>query len=443
MSGVRHPSLESSNVTRFGAVLLTFVAISAALRRPIAEAVALGPQELAIRFELVALSDLLYVLAMLPGLVLITKAWRAFCSPVRMSVTLLLTLGLIALLSAAWSSNPVTSVQVVGMTGLTTAAVLGLTITYRRDGLLAVLTVTCAVWLVGSLGALQFPEAWSRRQHSGDQLGADWVGLFHFGNSLGEFAGITALLALAAVLTALRSHRWLRAVVFGSLAQAALLALIESGHTTGSIGLVCAGLATGAVALFVHSRRQWNKRRPTDRTIGLLLPAATIAGIGVIVLLGDRISQLLGKPPGLHRTRFWLEALTGARERPLIGWGWEGYMSDPAYGELFEHWSRLDPHNFFLQVLLSAGVVAFALVIAWTLHGLYLCGLAVARGASTITFVALPIFIIVCLTATTIGVFNVYLVALLALVFVLAGQEAHEHQQSPEVEASPPLPAAS
>ena len=197
------------------------------------------------------------------------------------------------------------------------------------------------------------------------------------------------------------------------------------------------------MALVVRSGRQWNKHRPPDRTIGLLPPAATLAGVGVIVLLGDWISQLLGKPPGLHRTKFWLEALTGARERPLIGWGWNGYMSDPAYGELFENWSRLDPHNFFLQVFLSAGVVAFALVIAWTLHGLYLCGLAVARGASAITFVALPIFIIVCLTATTIGVLNVYLIAVLALVFVLAGQEAHEHQQSPEVEASPPLPAAS
>jgi len=445
LSSVNRSLLESSRVRRCGTVLVTFVVMSAALRRPVAEAVALGPQELAIRFELVASSDLLYVLAMLPGLVLMTKAWRAFCSPVRTSVTLLLTLGLIALLSAAWSSNPVTSVQVVGMAGLTTAAVLGLTITYRRDRLLAVLTVTCAVWLLGSVWVLRFPEAWSRRQSTGDQLGADWVGLFHFGNSLGEFAGITALLTLVAALAALKDHKWVKAVMFGSLAQAALLTVVQSDHTTGSIGLVCAGCATGAMALVVRSGRQWNKRRPPDRTIGLLLPAATLAGIGVIVLLGDWISQLLGKPTGLHRTKFWLEALTGAREHPLIGWGWEGYMSDPAYGELFENWSRLDPHNFFLQVLLSAGVVAFALVIAWTLHGLYLCGLAVARGASAITFIALPIFVIVCLTATTIGVLNVYLVALLALLFVLAGQEAHEprHQQSPEVKASPPVPAAS
>jgi len=445
LTGVSHQLLESSRLQRFGAVLVTFVLISAALRRPIAEAVALGPQELAVRFEIVAASDLLYVLAMLPGLVLITSAWRALCRPVRRSVTLLLTLAGIALLSATWSSDPATSVHVIGMAGLATAAVLGLITTYRLDRLLTVLTGTCAVWLVGSLWALRFPEAWSRRQHTADRLGGDWVGLFHFGNSMGEFAGITAVLAIAAVLTALRRRRWLQVVVFGSLAQAALLTVVQSGHTTGSIGLVCAGLATGAVTLFARSRRQWNKRPPTDMTIGLALPAATLAGIGLIVLLRDRISQLLGKPPGLHRTRFWGEALTGARARPLIGWGWEGYMSDPAYGELFENWSRVDPHNLFLQVLLSAGVVAFALVIAWTLHGLYLCGLAVARGASTIMFVALPIFIIVCFSATTIGVLNVYLIALLALVFVLAGQEAHKLERPPsqEVELSPPVPADS
>jgi len=422
---------------------VAFVVISAALRRPIAEAVALTPQGPAARFELVVSSDLLYVLGMLPGLVLIIKAWRSFHSPVRTNVALLSFLGLIALLSVTWSSDPATSLRVVGMAGLATTAVVGVSDSLRRDRVLAVLTGTCVVWLVGSLWALQFPEAWSKRQSTAAQDGAEWVGLFRFGNSLGEFSGIAVLLALSAAGSAWRQGKWFAVAFFGSIAQAALLAVLESDHTTGVVGLVCAGVAAGALA--VGSRPKFRRLFDplTDNAVGLSLPIAATGGLGLVIALGDQISRLVGKSPGLHRSRFWAESLIGARERPLIGWGWNGYMSDPAYGELFENWSRLDPHNFFLQVFLSAGVVAFALVIAWTLHGLYLCGLAVARGASAIMFVALPIFIIVCLTATTIGVLNVYLIAVLALVFVLAGQEAHEHQQSAEVEASPHVPAAS
>ena len=250
------------------------------------------------------------------------------------------------------------------------------------------------------------------------------MGLFRFGNSLGEYAGITALVAASTLLVALRERRWTVAALTALLLQLAALTVVRPGHTTGAIGPLCAGLATGVI---VAARTLMTKRVRSDRratTLAVGLPAATSLGLVGIILLGDQVSELLGKPPGLHRAKFWVEALTGARERPLLGWGWDGYMSDPAYGELFENWSRLDPHNFFLQVLLSAGIFAFALVITWTLHGLYLCGLAVSRGANPITYVALPVFMIVCLTATTIGVLNVYLIAVLAMVFVLAGEEA-------------------
>ena len=226
------------------------------------------------------------------------------------------------------------------------------------------------------------------------------------------------------MLVALRERRWAVAAMTAALLQLAVLVVVQSGHTTGSIGLLCAGLATGGIVVAEAVLRKRVRSDRRAKTLAIGLPAATSLGLVGIILLGDQVSELLGKPPGLHRTRFWVEALTGARERPLVGWGWDGYMSDPAYGELFENWSRLDPHNFFLQVLLSAGIFAFGLVIAWTLHGLYLCGLAVSRGANPITFVALPVFMIVCLTATTIGVLNVYLIAVLAMVFVLAGEEA-------------------
>ena len=416
----------ASSARRYGPSFLAFVVLTAALRRPIVEAIAMSPQHFASRFEPLASRDLIYVLALLPGVLAAPKAWARLHAGARASARLGLTLGAIALVSGSWSADSAASVGTIGMALMTAVALLGATTWFvSRDQHWDVAILgTLSLWLLASAWVLRYAAGWSRRQYSADLLGADWVGLFRFGNSLGEYAGITAIVAASAVLVALRERRWAVAAMTAALLQLAVLVVVQSGYTTGSIGLICAVVATMAL---VAARRLVGKRVRSDRratTLAVGLCAATSLGLVGIILLGDQVSELLGKPPGLHRTRFWVEALTGARERPLVGWGWDGYMSDPAYGELFENWSRLDPHNFFLQVLLSAGIFAFGLVIAWTLHGLYLCGLAVSRGANPITFVALPVFMIVCLTATTIGVLNVYLIAVLAMVFVLAGEEA-------------------
>ena len=394
----------------------------------------MSPQPFASRFESLANGDLVYVLALLPGVLAAPKAWARLHAGSRTSVRLGLALGAIALLSGSWSADPAASVGTIGMALMTAVALFGATTRFatRDQHRTVAILGTLALWLLASVWVLRYAAGWSRRQSSGDLLGADWVGLFRFGNSLGEYAGITAIVAASAALVALHQRRWVVAVLTAALLQLAVLVVVQSGHTTGAIGLLCAGLATGVIvgAAALMSKQVESKRRAKTLAVGL--PAATSLGLAGIILLGDQVSELLGKPPGLHRTRFWVEALTGARERPLFGWGWDGYMSDPAYGELFANWSRLDPHNFFLQVLLSAGIFAFALVIAWTLHGLYLCGLAVSRGANPITFAALPVFMIVCLTATTIGVLNVYLIAVLARLFVLAGEAS---QKAPSEES--------
>ena len=392
----------------------------------------MSAQGFASRFEPLASSDLVYVLALLPGALAAPKAWARLHAGARTSARLGLVLGATALMSGSWSADPLASVGTIGMALVTAVALFGATtwfVTRDQHGAVAILG-TLSFWLVASALALKDKLGWSRPGSFGGSFGSDWVGLFRFGNSLGEYAGVTAAVSASALLVALCRRQWLAATVTASLFQLALLTVVQSGHTTGVVGLICAGLATGVivVAAALMGKRVESKRRA--RTLAVGLPAAASLGLVGIILLGDQVSELLGKPPGLHRTKFWVEALTGARERPLFGWGWDGYMSDAAYGELFENWSRLDPHNFFLQVLLSAGIFAFALVIAWTLHGLYLCGLAVSRGANPITFVALPVFMIVCLTATTIGVLNVYLIAVLAMVFVLAGEEAAQRAPS-------------
>ena len=432
MEPVQATRIAASSARKFGTPLLAFLILTAALRRPIVEAVAMSPQGFASRLEPLVSSDLAYVLALLPGVLAASQAWARLHAGSRTSARLGLGLGAIALVSGSWSADPAASVGTIGMALLTAVALFGATTWFATHKQHRAVTVigTLALWLLASVWVLRYAAGWSRRQSSGDLLGADWVGLFRFGNSLGEYAGITAMVAASALLVALLQRRWVVATMTALLLQLAVLIVIQSGHTTGAIGLLCAGLATGVIVVAATLMR---KRGGSDRrakTLAIGFPAATSLGLVGIILLGDQFSELLGKPPGLHRTRFWVEALTGARERPLSGWGWDGYMSDPAYSELFENWSRLDPHNFFLQVLLSAGIFAFALVIAWTLHGLYLCGLAVSRGANPITFVALPVFMIVCLTATTIGVLNVYLIAVLAMVFVLAGEEAAQRAPS-------------
>ena len=199
----------ASSARRSGPSLLLFVVLTAALRRPIVEAIGMGPRGFASRFELLATRDLVYVLALLPGILAAPNTWAQLAAKARTSVRLGLALGAIALLSGSWSADPAASAGTVGMALMAAVALFGAATwyaTHDQHRAVAILG-TFTVWLVASAWVLRDKLGWSRPGSFGGSFGSDWVGLFRFGNSLGEYAGITALVAASALLVALRRRR--------------------------------------------------------------------------------------------------------------------------------------------------------------------------------------------------------------------------------------------
>ena len=117
----------ASSARKFGPLLLLFIVLTAALRRPIVEAIAMSPQHFASRFEPLASSDLVYVLALLPGVLSAPKAWARLHAGSETSVRFGLALGAIVLVSGSWSADPAASVGTIGMALLTAVALFGAT----------------------------------------------------------------------------------------------------------------------------------------------------------------------------------------------------------------------------------------------------------------------------------------------------------------------------
>ena len=143
---------------KYGPSLLAFVVLTAALRRPIVEAIAMSPQGFASRLEPLASTDLVYVLALLPGVLAAPKAWTRLHAGARTSARLGLALGAIALVSGSWSADPAASVGTIGMALMTAVALFGATtwfVTREHHGAVAIIA-TLALWLLASVWVLRY-----------------------------------------------------------------------------------------------------------------------------------------------------------------------------------------------------------------------------------------------------------------------------------------------
>lgn len=123
----------------------------------------------------------------------------------------------------------------------------------------------------------------------------------------------------------------------------------------------------------------------------------TVAGVGLAVAaalavdVGSRGSGIdLSSGTGRGRVDTWANTVPAVAERPLIGWGPEGFRR--AFGRSVDaEWVRtysLDQipdraHNRFLDVAVSAGIIGLAADVALVLAGIALCRarLRVAAGA--------------------------------------------------------------
>lgn len=237
------------------------------------------------------------------------------------------------------------------------------------------LTLLSAVALVCGFGLLQLMGAADIHQ-SGTRLDAT------LGNSeyLAGFLLLTIpITLLEAMRTRAKDAAWLRYSLF-ALAALEVVILFSTGTRGAFIALVGGAAFGGLLWLFMAGKQ--------GRKAGTVFLIALIALVGSFYML--RSASFIQESPNLSRlanislgeleTRFaiWGMALEGAKDRPVFGWGHEGfnyvfnaYYEPSLYGQ--ESWFDR-AHNIYLDWLIAGGIPALLLFLslllsaAWSVY---------------------------------------------------------------------------
>ena len=242
------------------------------------------------------------------------------------------------------------------------------------------------------------------------------------------FGGVLALLSLM--------RGWLRPI----LAWPLFAALVGGVYLTSTRGAQLAFIV-GLFYLFVRFPlpRLWRKLAPGYRVALVIMIPLVLAGGGFLALTGGgtrKMPSLSGNLDDISsgRTYLWRTGWAGIKERPLFGWGFNGFglswpfvadWNDPFKYGLINHLDDNIPvqevlrvtnydfnyigtdgqrhigkaytnkaHNLFLDTMLSVGIVGFVAYLILIGFFIYLTGSGAGRGLEVIALVHL----VYCLT---------------------------------------------
>ncbi len=282
------------------------------------------------------------------------KPWN-----VRWSVLApLVVLVALSCLSIAWTPQPVVTAKrlVVLACVLTGCAGLARILTPRE--FLGVSLATLLLFISGSI-AVDMAAG-----------GRPWSGDYRFGGTLHPNAQATycAILAIAANCLPLGfGRRWLKPVIIA--AALGLIVLTES--RTGLMAAVAALVLTWMVKLPPGMR--WAGFSLGIAGATLLVVAYFSVGSGArsrvvdTALLGR--SQQAGSLTG--RLPLWDELLDHAADKPLLGYGYEGFWTKKRIAAIMrsQGWSLQNAHNSYFEILLQLGYVGLFLAIWFLIAG--------------------------------------------------------------------------
>lgn len=300
---------------------------------------------------------------------LATRSSRAW-NPRWSVLTPLLAILMLCLLSAAWSGQPLLTAKRLVVLGCVVFGCAGLARLLTPREFLTVSLVTLASFIAL---ALLIDLAAGGRPWAG--------GTYRFGGTLhpNAQANYCGLMCLAAAVHPIGfGKRWvLRLVLLTGLAlilatqsrtglistavamAAAWTMRLESGmRWAGALGIVAAGAAA-----FVA----YNAASDGDRQA--VIDAA---------LLGrnEQSGSLTGRLP------LWEELLKDAAERPILGYGYEGFWTEDRIAGILktQNWTLQNAHNSYFEVLLQLGFVGLFFAV-WFL----VSGAGVLIGANVLT----------------------------------------------------------
>ncbi len=269
------------------------------------------------------------------------------------AIALLAFYGL-ACTSVLWANQSVSSVMKATALCITSFATWRMAATLSVDTIVgctagAFMAVCCASLAIVILAPdIGIDRSW---MHDGD-----WQGVFESKQSLG---GVAALLIVMAF------HRW-RAGRSGTRQFIAILALAGTLNVM-SGSRDAGGLAVlGCLALAGAERSLVLARALCLAPAAMALAAAAL--FGGLWVTGEPFIPLFGTKVDLtERVVIWAYALSRFGDRPIAGFGLDGFWSNPEVLQAFDRqhgWVLDNYHDGYLAVLMETGLVGLALLVA-------------------------------------------------------------------------------
>jgi exopolysaccharide production protein ExoQ len=282
------------------------------------------------------------------GVALMLIRWRQVLRAARTAWPLLALAGL-ALLSTAWSVEPMLTLRRSVLLLASTMIAIYVGERYSIKAFAHLLAQTfCLMIVLVLLVYLVAPEY----VIDYSAYGGAWRGLSTYKNTFGEYMAVAVLLL---ALVRFRRFSWLRYVFL--LIAAGLLFLSHS-----ATAVVCGALTLAAVPL-------WRLMRGKQRLlIGVLVAITFLLGIYWLLAFPETIFQVLGRDATLTgRTDLWSKLLPVIADRPVLGYGYAAFWTG-SNAEVLNVWigaGRLVPiaDNGYIDLCLSLGVAGLALFL--------------------------------------------------------------------------------
>ena len=189
------------------------------------------------------------------------------------------------------------------------------------------------------------------------QLGGYWTGIFAHKNTFGPFMAWSGLIFLS-LASSISNRRW-RLVFWIGFGLSCILVLL-SGSAGSLVNLV------GAIGIAFISK--FAKKTHYKVQVLLLVSLILLCGLVLssILIYGQSIASAAGKDLTFTgRIPLWSELLDYVAEKPLFGYGFNGFWNSAQYGEVFRgKWLWKDvphSHNGFIELLLALGLVGFSI----------------------------------------------------------------------------------
>ena len=229
-----------------------------------------------------------------------------------------------------------------------------------------------------------------------------WAGVFGNKNHFGSICGINALTACHIILQRRSAWRfWKVGLMLMPLASSLWVLVFMTLNVSGRVGIVLGGAGCGFTILSKQLLQLGGPLRLKFLAVRTVLLAFTVAVLTGVIVARETLSTLFGKSSSFTgRTRFWSEGLTGTLERPFTGWGWWAAHDNPSFKSLFESFSGMTTHSFWVQTALGSGLVGFMLALVLFVIGLASLSEAYFSGKlGIVPAVWVPIYLIVFFSA--------------------------------------------